>query len=128
MLAIPEISDVDVAFPARALEWCPPMKDIPNEHKNFNGDSKQRKLCADLLFSDVNYDTLKFLPKEGIDPEKAWKAIRATAGSFTIHHEHKEACITYFLSEWFIDFSYARKDGSEVKWDISFDEELKKDG
>jgi hypothetical protein len=44
---------------------------------------------------------VKFYPREGVDPEKAFRAIKATLGSFAPKHQHKEAAVAYMLSCWF---------------------------
>lgn len=95
---VPEIEDVDVAFPARALEWMPPMESIPQEFKErgteWNGVMSvwfYRGLPAEVAF----------FPKQGVDPQKAIRAIQATLGSYAPKHQHKMAATAYMLSCWF---------------------------
>ena len=42
-------------------------------------------------------------PKEGVDPEKAWRAVYETLGSYRDRVEVKIASVAYMLSEWFDD-------------------------
>jgi len=43
------------------------------------------------------------LPKDGIDAEKAWRAVCETLGSYRDRVEIKIATTAYMLSEWFDD-------------------------
>ena len=94
MLKIPEITDADLVFPARAKEWMPPTDQIPNDI-----DHTWHQL-AQHLFSKGGQD-IGLVPKEDVDPEKAYRVIAATLGTFACKHEHKMAAVAYMLSEWF---------------------------
>jgi len=109
MLEIPEVSDVDVAFGARALEWMPPMEDIPEEFKEFPGRTEWHQIVSAWFFDGLS-ENVKFYPKDGVDAEKAFKVMRATLGSFAPKHEHKEAAVAYMLSEWFDKVEDWKKD------------------
>lgn len=97
---VPELSDVDVAFPANALDWMPPMEAIPAEFKNLNRGTEWSEIVCAWFFDGLPAD-VKFYPREGVNPEKAVRAIQATLGSFAPKHEHKEAAAAYMLSCWF---------------------------
>lgn len=120
MLKMPDLTDADIAFPTRALEWMPPMEEIPKE---FTGGlstlrtSKWGRLVYELFFNIANQASLNLRPKAGVDAAKAWDVIRATLGSYSSKHEHKEACAAYMFSEWFQDCCYIHKDGTEVPWE-----------
>jgi hypothetical protein len=96
-LPVPEIDDVTLAFPANALDWMPPWEEIPEEFKEGNEWTQ----IASSWFALGLPETVKFYPHEGVDPEKAFRACRATLGSFQPKHEHKEAAVGYMLSCWF---------------------------
>jgi hypothetical protein len=98
MLAIPEVSDVDIAFAARALDWMPSWDEIPEEFKY--GDTEWNKIVSRWFFRGLS-EKVEFHPKKGVDAEKAFRVIQATMGSFAPKHEHKEAACAYMLSEWF---------------------------
>lgn len=100
MLAIPEVSDLDMAFPARALDWMPAWEEIPEEFKGFHANTKWNEIVSYWFFNGLN-EKVEFHPKKGVDAEKAFRAIQATMGSYASKHEHKEAACAYMLSEWF---------------------------
>lgn len=100
MLPIPELTDVDVAFAANALDWMPPMEDIPDEFKSFPGGTVWNEIGRTWFYHGLPKE-VEFFPKEGVDAKKAFRAVQATLGSFASKHEHKEACVAFMLSEWF---------------------------
>lgn len=104
---VPEISDLDLAFPARAMEWLPPMNEIPEQFKNPNSKEKWNRLFNDAFCFGLS--DLSLVPKDGINPAKAWRVVRACVGSFAPKHEHKEAGCAYLLSEWFDDAKWKRR-------------------
>lgn len=96
---VPEISDVQTVFPADALDWMPPMTDIPDEFKKHYGNAWVEIVSA--WFYNGLPATVKFYPRKGIDPEKAVRALGATLGSYAPKHEHKIAAAAYMASCWF---------------------------
>jgi hypothetical protein len=98
MLEIPEIDDVSLAFPANALDWMPPMDEIPEEYRK--GKAKTCEIVHHWFFSGLN-ENVEFHPRRGVDAEKAWRAVSATIRSFAPSHQHKEAAAAYMLDSWF---------------------------
>lgn len=102
MLAIPEVDGLDMVFGGqRALEIMPKMKDIP---ENFPNRKKWEKVMSDWFFKGMK--NAKWLPKEGVQTNKALAAIVTVMRSFAPKHEHKEAAVAFMLSEWFDDVTY----------------------
>ena len=97
-MKIPEISDLDFAFPSDALEWMPKKEDIPEQF--WRGSTEWNKIVSTWFFRGLP-GTSDFIPKDGVDAKKALRAVKATMGSFAPKHEHKEAACAYMLSEWF---------------------------
>jgi hypothetical protein len=97
-IEIPELTDIDVAFPASALDWMPPMEEIPDEFKDRSNE--WCKIASSWFFFGLPKN-VKFYPREGVDPAKAVRAIQATLGSYAPRHQHKEAAVAYMLSCWF---------------------------
>jgi hypothetical protein len=98
MLTIPEIDDVTLAFPARALDWMPEMEDIPVE---FVEETTEWSKIAHAWFYDGLSPETEFHAKEGVDAQAAFRAASATLRSFAPKHEHKMAAVAYMLSQWF---------------------------
>ena len=103
MIPIPEMKGVDVAF--GNIDHLPLMKDIPKEF--IHGNTKWNKVQRDWFFKGITTD--KLIPKEGVDLNKAVKALAAIQCSFAPSHEHKEAGVAYLMSEWFIDYKEEKK-------------------
>lgn len=105
----PEVSDVEIAFPANVLEWMPEWEAIPDEFKRDSRFPYELDAIADddwpmivycWLFRGFGDTELAFHGKDGVDPEKAFRALRAIAGSFAPKHEHKEAAMAYLMDCW----------------------------
>lgn len=92
-----EISDVDFAFPARALEWMPAWDEIPAE---FQEGLTEWNKAADRIFYG-SMEVIELEPKEGIDPYKAGRHIMAIMRSYAPKHEHKIAACAYLMSKYF---------------------------
>jgi hypothetical protein len=95
MKEIFEVTDADCAFPtARNI---PPKEEIPREF--WNGHTIWNECFNDWFYSGIRAEQL--IPKEGVDKNKAIRAIKSIIGSWEPKHEHKEAAVAYLLSEWF---------------------------
>jgi hypothetical protein len=92
------VSDVLLAFPADVEVLMPSREDIPEEYWNYN-DSWHCQLFSDMFFNGVR--DLVLMPKDGIDPELAFRHIKAIMRSFQPKHEHKTAACCYLLDQWF---------------------------
>lgn len=102
MIPIPEVTDVDIAFPASVKKWMPDMKDIPEEFKDWNRENKWTKAQSDWFFNGIK--KAQFTPKSGVDAEKAFRVLACIQGSFEPKHEHKKAAVAYLMSQWFDDY------------------------
>lgn len=92
-----EISDVDFAFPARALEWMPALDEIPVEFRE--GLTLWNKAADRIFYGSM--EGIELEPKEGIDPYKAGRHIMAIMRSYAPKHEHKIAACAYLMSRFF---------------------------
>lgn len=103
MLAIPEISDVDLEY--GNIKWLPKKDEIPITY--WNNRTKWHELYADYAYKGVK--NLKITPKAGLDSsdvKKAWRAIRAVAALGRHDFAYKEAAVAYACSQWFDDVSW----------------------
>ena len=100
-----EVTDVLLAFPGEVTHLMPSEEEIPEEFWQDDGSWTQR-LFADVFFSGVHNLTL--VPKPGIQPDVAWRHIRAIMGSFQPKHEHKEAACRFLLDSWFVKATWER--------------------
>lgn len=102
MLTIPDVTKVDQVFGGdKALEIMPKMKDIP---KDFPSRVKWEKVMSDWFF--LGMKNAKWVPKEGVQTNKALAAVVTVMRSFAPKHEHKQAAVAFMLSEWFQDVTY----------------------
>jgi hypothetical protein len=110
MLKVPDVTMLDVAFGARAMDFMPKMEDIPDD---FPNRQKWEKVTGTWFFGGLK--NAKFTPKAWVDQGNALAAIRSVLGSFAPKHEHKEAAVAYMLSEWFDDVTYDEPDYSKLR-------------
>lgn len=116
MLPIPEVSDVELAFPASPSAAVPIVK-IPKqflivarlEHDRTGVDDRLMEVARawEQLVSRWFFQgapDLQLVPREGADAKKAFRAIRAVMGSYQYKHEHKTANVAYLFDEWFSDY------------------------
>ena len=102
MLSIPEVSGVDMIFGgSKVFEFMPKMAEIPDDYPN---KAKWDKVTGDWFF--LGMKNAKWTPKPGVDTRRALAAVMAVLGSFAPKHEHKEAAVSFMLSEWFLDVTY----------------------
>lgn len=92
-----EITDVEIAFPARALRLMP-------KHEDIERKPEWEELANDWFgegVTDINLLCSKFLVDNGFEPEQAWRHLTGIIGSFAPKHEHKIEAIGYLLGTWF---------------------------
>lgn len=108
-----DFSDIDLAFPARALEHMPAYEDIPDEYKNSG--KWYAKVWSHLFFEGL--DDIQFSPKDeswdAQDVRRAWRHLNVILRSFAPKHEHKEAALAYLTDEWFAAVRWKRKGATE---------------
>ena len=95
------VSDVDLAFPARALELMPPRDQIPELDRkwlDFQHDWFMRGLPEDC---EIDL-------RDGIDGDEAMRHLRVIQGSYAPKHQHKAEAVAYLASLWFRDVRYTR--------------------
>jgi hypothetical protein len=93
-----EVTDVQMAFPADALERMPEWDAIPVSWRSEH--TWQHRLWDDVFAFGLQ--SVSLLPVEGIDPEKAWRHIQSLVGSYAPKHEHKMASCAFLTSLWFL--------------------------
>lgn len=97
MYEIKEIDDATFAFPANIEGLIPTMSDIPDEfHRSWN---PYNAFVTRWFFQGLENPV--FIPKEGVDTDKALRHIGAVLRSFQPKHEHKTAGCAFLLAEWF---------------------------
>lgn len=103
MLPVPEVSDLDLAFPAAPP--LPAVQDIPDEFKRNPRNLFVR--MADHLFSHGDVATFKdgqhLTLVEGLDPVKVQRAVLCCLRSYAPKHQHKIAGVAFMLSNWFTE-------------------------
>lgn len=96
------ISDVELAFPANALDLMPSREECKAGLAALS-DKKRRKWVEfqQRWFSRGLPAGVEFDPLDGIDGETAFRHLSAIQGSFAPKHEHKEEAVAYLASRWF---------------------------
>lgn len=102
-----EVSDLELAFPANALDLMPLHEDceaalaaLPRDEQRKWREFQQRWFFEGLPA------TTEFDCKSGIDAAAALRHLAAIQGSFAPKHEHKEAAVAYLASRWFEDVRF----------------------
>jgi hypothetical protein len=94
-----EVTRLDVAFGCDIIgRLLPLMEEIPEKYKCYYHPTV--KLISKWFFGGLPKGT-EFIPKEGIDKDKALLQIKACMSSFDPQHEHKEAGCAYLLDLFF---------------------------
>ena len=96
--AIPDVSDLDCAFPTRWRELLPPMNDLTHDERQARGPFCDA--LSSLFFSGGKLSDHGIAPKPGVDMVKVMRYIRATLGDFGPSHEHKIGGIAHALAKW----------------------------
>ena len=95
-----EVSDLDIAFGANALDYMPPRQECEDALKALGKRGQEwRDFQREWFFHGLPGET-EFEPKDGIDPKAAFRHLRVIQGSFAPKHEHKEAAVAYLASLW----------------------------
>lgn len=92
------VTDLDLVFPATALERMPAMEDIPEEFKR-DRSRWEALFWTHAMFGGI--EDIHLIPVKGVDPEAAWRHLNSITGSYAPKHEHKEAALAYLTSLWF---------------------------
>lgn len=112
-----EVSDVDVAFPARALEVMPTREEAEAGLAALPPDERQKwiQFQKDWFFKGLPATLQVALRTNNgvkVDGEKAFRHLRVIQGSFAPQHEHKRDAVAYLASLWFADVAY---EGFEIE-------------
>lgn len=112
-----EISDISMAFPADALDYMPPMEEIPEAFQRETEESAPWYEFQKTWFSlGLSQKFLGFIPAEidgtRLEGEKVFRQLSAIQGSYAPKHEHKMAAVAYLASIWMDALSYTKKDGT----------------
>tara|TARA_Y100000310_G_scaffold344349_1_gene456651 strand:- start:3469 stop:3849 length:381 start_codon:yes stop_codon:yes gene_type:complete len=101
MLEIPEIDNVNLAFPTDS--HIIPRDQIPKEYKSNGEKSRYAEFYMHAWYDSTGktFEEMALIPRDGVDPKLAWRAIQNTSGSWDIKHQHKEEAIGYMLNEWY---------------------------
>lgn len=106
-IPVPDLTAVEIVFPAHVLDWAPRWDDIPEHFRSMN-DKSEWSLIAHTWFNSGLAATTEFHAAEGVDAKKAVRALKALLGSFQPKHEHKIAAAAYLLSCWFTKVEHWR--------------------
>lgn len=98
------VSDIEIAFPARALELMP-SREVCEAGLNMLPPEEKEKWLSfqrDWFYGGLSKEAV-FALKDGIDGNEAFRHLKVIQGSFAPKHEHKEAGVAYLASQWFED-------------------------
>lgn len=109
-LPVPEVSQADIAFPTDRhnppWHWVKPEFKAGNDplSDHENSTNPWCRLVDTFVFGRRDASEWQAIPKEGIDPQKAFDVASVAMRSWGSRVEVKIATVAYMLSEWFVDF------------------------
>lgn len=107
-----EVDEATLAFPANVIgELLPEESEIPDEFWEVNASNEWVDI-ADHWFAR-GLEGFGFVPKDGVDPELAFRQLGACMRSYQPKHEHKIAGVAWLLSLMFEDFGQLSDDEEE---------------
>ena len=95
---IPDVSDMECAFPTRWRELLPPMIDLTPDERQGRGPFCDA--LSSLFFSGGKLADHGITPKPGVELGNVMRYIRATLGDSGPSHEHKIGGIAHALAKW----------------------------
>lgn len=107
----PVLSAVDVAFPAHALDWLPPYKEIPDAFRGYGDPWSKQMQTWFFKGPDAAWIARLTPATPAVNKDAALRALQAILGSFAPKHEHKIAGAAYLASLWFDDPALAKARG-----------------
>jgi hypothetical protein len=102
MFPIKDVSAAAVAFGEYGTKFkdlVPDKKDIPEEFSDY--DNPWCALQTTWFFKGIK--GYSFIPKEGVDLDKAMAHLGVIQGSWEPEHEDKVLYVGFLMSEWFED-------------------------
>jgi len=96
----------NLIFFENGLKLLPAEADIPRAF--FEDENAFRQIARAWFCTGIT--GAAFVPKEGIDKQRAIAHLSAVLRSFDPSHEHKMAGVAYLMSEWFerVDLPHTR--------------------
>lgn len=114
-IKVVDVPQIDFAFPSDVIgRFLPPVEEIP---KDFHGTKEHRyweELAARLFYGDTRNKDLQLYPKEGVDPEKAYRMINACLRSYQPRQEHKMLGVSFLFNSFFEKYDYKEAGGEGV--------------
>lgn len=96
-----EVDDVTIAFPARVEHLMPSYGECGAALAEMS-DRGARWLAFQMSwFADGLPERLSIRPREGVDPDAAFRHLYAIQASYQPKHEHKAVAVAYLASLWF---------------------------
>lgn len=97
-----EVDRIKIAFPAAVEEFVPTWTfDIGDEWERKPEAQTWLRFQRDWFFSGLPGSSVRFVPKEGIDPERAFGHLAAIQRSWEPKHEAKVFAVSFLASQWF---------------------------
>ncbi len=95
---VPEVTDLDCAFPTRYRELLPAWDDLTKDERNMSGPFC--RAISMLFYKGGSFESVGIRVRDGVDAKKVMRYVRATAGDFGPKHEHKIGGIGHMLAKW----------------------------
>lgn len=95
---VPEATDVEMAFPSQHEKLLPKWEDLTDEERS--NSTVFCKAAQSLFFNGGKLEDFGVRIREGIEPTKVYRYLRATLPDWGPSHEHKVGGVGHMLAKW----------------------------
>jgi hypothetical protein len=105
-----DVEKMDSIFGGNISKLMPRFSALPEEFREYWHNDRNKWCCLANQWMHGDLQGYSFVPKEGIDMQKAFRHAGAIMRSFEPKHEHKIAGVAYLLSLWLNDYEKPQKE------------------
>lgn len=95
---VPEVSDLDIAFPCRHKELLPAWESLSPEEQQ--GHTIYCEAASRLFFRGGMLEEAGVRVRDDVDASKVYRYLRATLGDYGPSHDWKIAGVGHMLARW----------------------------
>lgn len=98
VIDIPEVTDLDCAFPTQWRTLLPKMEELTKDERAMRGPFCDA--LSSIFYGGGKLEDHGIEPKPGTDMKKVYRYVRATLGDWGPSQEHKIGGIAHMLAKW----------------------------
>ncbi len=98
VIDVPEVTDLDMAFPTRWRELLPKIDELTKDERAMRGPFCDA--ISSIFYSGGKLSDHGITMKQGVDEAKVIRYVRATLCDWGPSQEHKIGGIAHMLAKW----------------------------